>query len=204
MRLTAQPQPINRSDHREDGPCFHAAMRYQASRIVPAQRGSPSAGVSEPAPILNSRAAAAFTADTGALTPPRRGRPSAAPRKGCRRRGRGPAVRPWRAPAPSSHGRPTTQSLSSRAWCKPLPTRDCQLNPTLTHTDEHNSPGEAPEGRAPQYEAESAPRLDRPTTKGHAEPARRYNRPGKRVTWPSHDADKPGNAPTERRTSVTI
>ena len=93
----------------------------------------------------------------GPLAPPRRGRPSAAPRKGCRRRGRGPAVRPWRAPAPSSHGRPATQSLSSRAWCKPLPTRDCQLNPTLTHTDEHNSPGEAPEGRAPQHEAESAP-----------------------------------------------
>ena len=46
-----------------------------------------------------------------------------------------------RAPAPSSHGRPATQSLSSRAWSKPLPTRDCQLNPTLTHTDEHNSPG---------------------------------------------------------------
>lgn len=65
--------------------------------------------------------------------------------------------RPGRAPAPSSHGRPATQSLSSRAWCKPLPTRDCQLNPTLTHTDEHNSPGEAPEGRAPQHEAESAP-----------------------------------------------
>lgn len=83
--------------------------------------------------------------------------PSAAPRKGCRRHGRGPTVRPRRAPAPSSHGRPATQSLSSRAWCKPLPTRDCQLNPTLTHTDEHNSPGEAPEGRAPQHEAESAP-----------------------------------------------
>ena len=138
--------------------------------------------------------------------------PSAAPRKGCRRHGRGPTVRPGctgsprtvrspsragrrpsphpahdgapqpkgpptrrrtrnrappgrsrrahrpgRAPAPSSHGRPATQSLSSRAWCKPLPTRDCQLNPTLTHTDEHNSPGEAPEGRAPQHEAESAP-----------------------------------------------
>lgn len=48
------------------------------------------------------------------------------------------------------------------------------------------------------------PPLDRPTTKEHTEPARRYNRPGKRVTWPSHDADKPGNAPTERRTSVTI
>lgn len=93
----------------------------------------------------------------GPLAPPRRGRPSAAPRKGCRRRGRGPAVHPGRAPAPSSHGRPATQSLSSRAWCKPLPTRDCQLNPTLTHTDEHNSPGEAPEGRAPQHEAESAP-----------------------------------------------
>lgn len=83
--------------------------------------------------------------------------PSAAPCKGCRRHGRGPTVRPGRAPAPSSHGRPATQSLSSRAWCKPLPTRDCQLNPTLTHTDEHNSPGEAPEGRAPQHEAESAP-----------------------------------------------
>lgn len=67
-------QPINRSDHREDGPCFHAAMRYQASRIVPAQRGLPSAGISEPAPIPNSHAAAAFTADTGALAPPRRGR----------------------------------------------------------------------------------------------------------------------------------
>ena len=125
--------------------------------------------------------------------------PSAAPRKGCRRHGRGPTVRPGctgsprtvrspsragrrpsphpahdgapqpkgpptrrrtrnrappgrsrrahrpgRAPAPSSHGRPATQSLSSRAWCKPLPTRDCQLNPTLTHTDEHNSPGGSP------------------------------------------------------------
>ena len=67
------------------------------------------------------------------------------------------AHRPGRVPAPSSHGRPATQSLSSRAWCKPLPTRDCQLNPTLTHTDGHNSPGEAPEGRAPQHEAESAP-----------------------------------------------
>lgn len=125
--------------------------------------------------------------------------PSAAPRKGCRRHGRGPTVRPGctgsprtvrspsragrrpsphpahdgapqpkgpptrrrtrnrappgrsrrahrpgRAPAPSSHGRPATQSLSSRAWCKSLPTRDCQLNPTLTHTDEHNSPGGSP------------------------------------------------------------
>lgn len=39
------------------------------------------------------------------------------------------------------------------------------------------------------------PRLDRPTTKEHTEPARRYNRPGKRVTWPSHDADKPGIRP---------
>ncbi len=101
--------------------------------------------------------------------------PSAAPRKECRRHGRGPTVRPGctgsprtvrspsragrrpsphpahdgapqpkgpptrrrtrnrappgrsrrahrpgRAPAPSSHGRPATQSLSSRAWCKPF------------------------------------------------------------------------------------
>lgn len=81
----------------------------------------------------------------------RRTRNRAPPRRSRR------AHRPGRAPAPSSHGRPATQSLSSRAWCKPLPTRDCQLNPTLTHTDEHNSPGEAPEGRAPQHEAESAP-----------------------------------------------
>lgn len=61
-----------------------------------------------------------------------------------------------RAPAPSSHGRPATQSLSSRAWCKPLPTRDCQLNLTLPIRT-NITRRRAPEGRAPQHEAESAP-----------------------------------------------
>lgn len=39
--VNARPSPSTGSDHREDDPCFHTAMRYQASRIVPAQRGSP-------------------------------------------------------------------------------------------------------------------------------------------------------------------
>lgn len=51
----------------------------------------------------------------GALAPPRRGRPSAAPRKGCRRHGRGPTVRP------GCTGSPRAVRSPSRAGRRPSP-----------------------------------------------------------------------------------